>query len=199
VVSLRMSEDIVIRARSFATAAHAGQTRKYTGEPYITHCAAVAELVAARPHTPEMLAAAWLHDTVEDTTTTIEDVRGAFGEVVAALVADLTDVSRPEDGNRKARKAIDRAHTAMASPEAKTVKLADLIDNSKSIIDHDSKFAQVYMAEKAELLKVLREGDPSLWAIGMKLIEGWLHSGGQMLVFSGSAKDAGGKAACEEL
>ena len=186
-----MSEDIVIRARSFATAAHAGQTRKYTGEPYITHCAAVAELVAARPHTPEMLAAAWLHDTVEDTTMTIEDVHGAFGEVVAALVADLTDVSRPEDGNRKARKAIDRAHTAMASPAAKTVKLADVIDNSKSIKDHDPNFAQVYLTEKAELLKVLREGDPVLWALGRKIIEEWPPSGGHMVVFSGSPKDTG--------
>jgi (p)ppGpp synthase/HD superfamily hydrolase len=94
-----------------------------------------------------------------------------FGKQVAALVADLTDVSRFEDGNRQARKCIDREHTAKASPDAKTIKLADLIDNTRSIVAHDPDFAKVYLGEKRQLLKVLREGDPVLWKLAFDLVE----------------------------
>lgn len=159
---IRLEED----AKAFAAQAHGEihHLRKYTLEPYICHPAAVAKLVRSVPHTPEMLAAAWLHDTVEDTPVTLEVIRVRFGESVAALVEMLTDISQPSDGNRKKRKAMDRAHTAQASPEAKTIKLADLIDNAHSIIMHDPKFAQVFIKEKAELLAVLQEGDPTLLA-----------------------------------
>lgn len=161
----------------FAAKAHVGQKRKYTGEPYIAHPAAVVALVQSVPHTPEMIAAAWLHDTVEDTDTTLDDVREAFGDAVADLVEMLTDVSRPEDGNRAARKALDREHIAKASPQAKTIKLADLIDNSRSIMAHDPTFARVYLAEKRLLLDVLTEGDPTLYAMARRIVDGNGESG----------------------
>jgi (p)ppGpp synthase/HD superfamily hydrolase len=124
-----MTETLEDRARAFAAAAHAsiGQVRKYTGELYINHPAAVAEIVRSRPHTPEMIAAAWLHDAVEDTPASLDEVRREFGEEVASLVADLTDVSRPDDGNRAVRKAIDREHTARASASAKRFCCKDLV------------------------------------------------------------------------
>lgn len=152
-------------ARDFAAHYHGiiDQRRKYTNEPYIVHPATVALIVKSVPHTGEMVAAAWLHDVVEDTPATTEEVRGMFGNEIASLVEMLTDVSRPEDGNRVKRKAIDRAHTAKASPEAKTIKLADLIDNTRSIVARDPKFARVYLAEKALLLEVLRDGNAMLW------------------------------------
>lgn len=118
-----------------------------------------------------MIAAAWLHDVVEDTPTSIDTIRDQFGEQVAALVADLTDVSRPEDGNRKARKAIDREHTAKASPNAKTIKLANLIDNTRNIVARDPDFAKVYLCEKRQLLEVLRDGDSVLWQMAFDLVE----------------------------
>ena len=62
------------KAIEFATKAHEGQVRKYTGEPYIVHPLEVAEIVKTVEHTEEMLMAAVLHDTVEDTDTTIEDI-----------------------------------------------------------------------------------------------------------------------------
>lgn len=163
-------------AKEFAAAAHAraGQLRKYTHEPYIAHPAAVVELVRSVPHTEAMLCAAWLHDVVEDTPVTIEEVAHLFGAEVASLVEMLTDVSKPSDGNRVERKALDRAHTAMASPAAKTIKLADLIDNTSSIAEHDPKFAQVYLAEKALLLDVLQEGDSTLRAMARHLL--WQHA-----------------------
>lgn len=162
--------DLINRAREFATRAHENQTRKYTGEPYINHPIAVANLVSTVPHTMEMIAAALLHDTVEDTEATIEEVREEFGDEVANLVGWLTDVSKPEDGNRVKRKAIDLEHTAGAPAAAKTVKLADLIDNSHSILARDPGFARIYMEEKRRLLKVLREGDSTLWAIADKIV-----------------------------
>lgn len=161
------------RARAFASLKHAevGQLRKYTGEPYINHPKAVAELVRSVPHTEEMIAAAWLHDTVEDTNCTLDEIDNLFGFEVAALVEMLTDVSKPEDGNRATRKAIDREHTAKASPEGKTIKLADLIDNSHSIIERDPKFAKVYLAEKALLLEVLTEGNEQLWRRAKDIVD----------------------------
>jgi len=168
------------RAREFANRAHGAidQRRKYTNEPYIRHPEAVAELVRSVPHTEAMLAATWLHDVVEDTPVTIEEIEREFGAEVAALVKMLTDVSRPQDGNRAVRKAIDLAHTAKASPAGKTIKLADLIDNSRNILERDPNFARVYLAEKERLLEVLGEGDTRLLAIarqvladGLKLLE----------------------------
>lgn len=155
---------IVEKALDFATKAHGNQKRKYTGEPYINHPIEVMKIVSQVPHDENMLAAALLHDVVEDTDATIQDISDEFGHDIASLVDDLTDVSKPEDGNRKYRKMLDRNHSAQASPRAQTIKLADLISNSSDILQHDPNFAKVYLAEKNLLLGVLTKGDPSLAA-----------------------------------
>jgi guanosine-3',5'-bis(diphosphate) 3'-pyrophosphohydrolase len=155
------------RARLWAIRWHdsIGQVRKYTGEPYWKHPVAVAELVKSVPHTPEMIAAALCHDVIEDTPCTEAQLREELGDKVGDLVMWLTDVSKPTDGKRDVRKRIDREHTAAAPAEAKTVKLADLIDNSRSIVARDPNFARIYIQEKRLLLdEALREGDPTLWA-----------------------------------
>lgn len=174
VEDVKMDFDIPVvdKARIFATAAHhaAGNLRKYTGEPYINHPAAVVEIVRSVPHTAEMLAAAWLHDVLEDTGVTLDLIYCEFGDDIAEMVEMLTDVSHAHDGLRAHRKAKDREHTARASPAAKTIKLADLIDNARSIVAHDPKFAKVYMAEKALLLDVLREGNPGLHAFASAVV-----------------------------
>jgi (p)ppGpp synthase/HD superfamily hydrolase len=159
-------DDLEQRALSFATDAHASinQRRKYTGEPYIVHPIAVAELVRSVPHTEAMIAAALLHDVIEDTPVMLADIDAGFGSEVAELVGWLTDVSKPEDGNRRKRKHLDLLHTAKAPAAAKTIKLADLIDNTRTISKYDPSFWRVYRGEKEALLQVLREGDPTLWA-----------------------------------
>lgn len=165
--------DLVHKAQVFAIAAHSavGQRRKYTNEPYIVHPAEVASIVARVPgSTPDMVAAAWLHDVIEDTGCTFTDVHMAFGIDIATLVGWLTDVSRPEDGNRATRKAIDREHSAQAPAEAQTIKLADLISNSRSIVQHDPEFAKVYLEEKRMLLEVMTKGDRGLHAEASKYI-----------------------------
>ena len=157
-----MTKDTVQRALAFATLAHGDQKRKYTGEPYIVHPIEVMEIVKSVPHDDAMLAAALLHDVVEDTDVTIEEIESAFGPDVAELVGFLTDVSKPEDGNRKFRKGLDREHSAKAPARAQTVKLADLISNSRDILKNDPHFAKVYLREKEQLLEVLLLGDPAL-------------------------------------
>jgi (p)ppGpp synthase/HD superfamily hydrolase len=152
------------QAIEFATRAHDGQVRKYTGEPYVTHPIAVSEIVRSVPHTEDMLIAAVLHDTVEDTDVTLADIEFYFGRTVMDLVFWLTDSSRPQDGNRATRKAIDRDHLAAAPAAAQTIKVADLLHNTLSIVSHDPDFAIVYMREKRLLLDVLTQADQGLLA-----------------------------------
>lgn len=161
------------KAMLFAHHKHSevNQKRKYSGKPYIVHPYAVAELVRSIPHTSAMLSAAWLHDTLEDTKTTQADIANLFGEPIPKYVKMLTNVSKPEDGNRKVRKEKDRQHLQKAAPKAKTVKLADLIHNSKSIIQEDPGFARVYLREMRTLLEVLKEGDQTLWKRAYEIAE----------------------------
>jgi hypothetical protein len=156
---------LVVRARSFASQAHRhiDHRRKYSNQPYEVHLKGVAELVRSVTDDAEVQAAAWLHDLVEDTALTIGDVRREFGERVALLVSDLTDVSRPGDGNRAIRRAIDRQHLKAATPDAKTIKLADLMDNCRDICRHDPRFGRTFLQEMALLLNVLGEGDAQLY------------------------------------
>lgn len=165
-------DDLVSRARSFAVRAHGriDHRRKYSLDPYEVHLQAVADLVASVSNDPEMLAAAWLHDTVEDTATTLADLDHHFGTAVAGLVRDLTDVSQPADGNRATRKSIDQGHLAGASQRAKTIKLADLIHNCRDICSHDPEFAKIYLAEMASLLEVLQDGDTLLYNQAMNVL-----------------------------
>ena len=152
-------------AIAFAATAHAGQVRKYDGLPYITHPIRVMEILhsTAAIVTEDQLVAAVLHDVVEDTIVTIEQIERRFGIAVAALVFDLTDqFVRPDQGNRFARKAAERVRLAAISPMAQDIKYADLIDNTSSIAEHDPGFARTYLAEKAALLEVMTDGDPAL-------------------------------------
>ena len=159
------SQELIDFAYGFAKAAHYGQKRRYTGEPYITHPLAVAKLVASVTDDCQMICAALLHDVIEDTAATYTIIVNAgLQGPIARLVVELTDVSKPEDGNRAVRKALDCAHLSKASANAQTIKLADLIHNAESIVKHDPKFAKIFMKEVGLLLEVLREGDRRLYA-----------------------------------
>ena len=175
--------DLVKRASDYATKAHQriDQRRKYSKQPYHVHLEAVAKTVAGVTDDPETIAAAWLHDTVEDTPATLEDIEEHFGQSVAELVEELTDVSKPSDGNRAKRKAIDRSYLAQASVRAKTVKLADLIDNCKDIARHDRRFARVYLPEMGALLEVLGDGDETLYREAGALYAASMHKLGLSL------------------
>ncbi len=165
--------NLVQRAADYARQAHnrIDQRRKYNGLPYIIHPESVAKLVSSVTDDPVTISAAWLHDVVEDTPVVIGQIEEEFGRDVATLVSDLTDIAKPEDGNRKVRKQINRAHTAQADPRAKTVKLADIIYNIMDVSVNDPKFAKTFIKEKILLLKVLKEGDAILYKRACDIIE----------------------------
>lgn len=166
-----MKSDLVLKAAQFAAEAHKGQVRKYTGQPYIVHPVEVMNLVATVPHTEAMLCAALLHDTVEDCGVTLEQIKELFGPEVEDLVFWLTDPPKGESGlNRAARKERCRQRLEIAPAQAQTIKLADLISNTASIVKYDPDFAVVYLREKAALLKVLVHGDSTLMAKAKEIL-----------------------------
>ena len=147
--------EFIEKAKQYARKAHEGQVRKYTGLPYVTHTEEVAQIVDNYNGSKEMIAAALLHDTAEDTSTTIQDIEKEFGSGTAMLVKWLTDTSRPEDGNRATRKGIDRERLSQAPAAAQLIKAADMISNGKDIKQNDPSFAKVYIEEMKLLLDAM--------------------------------------------
>ena len=164
---------VIEKARKFAIYHHGAvdQRRKYTNEPYIVHPAAVAKLVTFAGGTPNMIAGAWLHDTVEDTNATIEEIYSEFGKTIGVYVAGLTDVAVPENGNRAARMMINNDHTSKQCFAVKTIKLADCYSNVSDIMRQDKKFAITYMQEKRDLLPYLKEGNKVLFKMLSDLLK----------------------------
>lgn len=124
------------RAIIFAVKAHAGTERRGKGFPYIVHPMEAMEIVATMTPDQELLAAAALHDTVEDTSVTIEDIRAQFGDRVASLVQSESDVfiegkSEEDSWHERKQAAMDRL--AAASHEAKMVALGDKLSNMRAI------------------------------------------------------------------
>lgn len=159
------------RALAFATNAHAGQVRKYDGAPYISHPIEVAEIVGTVTDDPVTLAAAFLHDVVEDCDVSIARIRDEFGPDTAQVVWHLTGISTKADGNRKTRVAIDRGHYAKGCARAQTVKVADIISNLSTIVERDPDFARTYLVEKHQLLAVLKKAHPTLLARADDIID----------------------------
>jgi hypothetical protein len=129
-----MTIGIVELAKIFAENAHKGQVRKYTGEPYIGHPARVVGIL--QQYLPgssaEVVAAAWLHDVVEDTTISLCDIGWNFGGTVAFLVDKLTKPNQPE------------------GIIACVIKACDLIDNIGTIAAvAPAREARAYLAKKA--------------------------------------------------
>lgn len=139
---------LVDRAIVFATQAHRGTERRGKGYPYIVHPLEAMAIVATITNDPELLAAAVLHDTVEDTDVTLDELREAFGERVADVVAQETDVTTQPDGKKLTwmeRKTRDMNHLAAASREVKIVAIGDKLSNMRAIArDYRKKGDQVW-------------------------------------------------------
>lgn len=156
---------LMTEARRFAYDRHQGQTRKYTNVPYFDHCMAVAEMVAVKA-TPEdgdleaLICAAYLHDTIEDTETTSLEIMNLFPksyQLVCALTDYYTHESFPDMPRdlRKLAEADRLGEMSKILPGLRLIKWCDLIDNTKSIVEHDPKFSIVYLREKANVLEAL--------------------------------------------
>ena len=129
---------IITAAKMLAGEAHKGQMRKYGGLPYIIHPIEVATIVEEAGGTDDMIAAALLHDVVEDCPGyTFETIADKVSPKVAELVRGMTEASKPEDGNRATRKEIDKNFLAEQSAEVQAIKYADVISNSKDIRVYD--------------------------------------------------------------
>lgn len=155
---------LAYEAMMFAREVHKDQRRKYTNNSYIDHLAEVAGIVAtvaveSMQMQATMVATAWLHDCIEDQGVQHEDLAVRFGVDVMIGVVLLSDL---ETGNRAERKAASRARLAAAPGWVQTIKCADLISNTSSIVMHDPKFAEVYLEEKRLLLDVLTKADERL-------------------------------------
>lgn len=170
--------NLAFNAMVFAREAHKNQVRKYTGNPYADHLAEVAGIVATV--TGELsfqwgqtsIAVAWLHDCVEDQGITSQQLLDEFGTTVLLGVMALSDL---EIGNRAERKAASRARLAAAPGWVQTIKCADLISNTSSIVLHDPKFAAAYLEEKRLLLDAMTKSDPRLLEIARAQAGGRHH------------------------
>lgn len=135
-VNKPLDTSLLDRAIIFAVRAHAGTERRGKGFPYIVHPLEAVEIVATMTRDQELLAAAALHDTVEDTDVTIEQIRAEFGDRIASLVASESDtfeagVSEEQSWHARKQAAIDRL--ARASHDAKIVALGDKLSNMRAI------------------------------------------------------------------
>lgn len=166
---------IAFQAMEFARTVHEGQKRKYTGNPCSDHLAEVTGIAmsvgwrSVHVHPDEFMATCWLHDCVEDQGISFGDLQAMFGETVARGVIWLSDLET--EGNRAARKAAARQRLAGAPDWIQTIKVADMISNTSSIVQHDPAFAKVYLEEKRLLLDVLTRADPRLVRLARDQVE----------------------------
>jgi guanosine-3',5'-bis(diphosphate) 3'-pyrophosphohydrolase len=125
---------LVSEAAEFASRRHSGMARKgRDNEPYINHLAEVANLLCAATEgaDAELVAAGWLHDVIEDTKTTCEELAEKFSDRVAALVVEVTDDMTLPKAERRQRQIVD---APKKSPSAKLIKIADKISNIRARI-----------------------------------------------------------------
>jgi len=173
---------LIEEADRFADRAHASinQVRKYTGAPYIEHPREVAGILASIGASDQTIAAGLLHDVREDVPGITHDMLVvAFGSQVADLVAEVTNVSRPTDGNRSTRKSIDRQHAAQASADGQSIKLSNIISNCRNLVEIDRAFARIYLVEKHEQIKLLTRGHPVLHEMALKIVRAGIQRLGE--------------------
>lgn len=153
-----LNDSLVQQAWKFAQEKHFTQTRKFTHQPYILHPLEMACTLSQISNIePEAMAAALLHDVVEDCGVSPLEIEKKFGLKVAQYVYYLTDPAKPEDGNRAARMDINFTHFKQAPLIVKTIKMTDLLSNSRSIVLCDANFALVYVPTLDRTTQYLKE------------------------------------------
>ena len=166
-------EDVLKQVRDFADKAHGDQMRKYSPERCIVHPVRVMNLCREYADSLPVLAAALLHDVLEDTSVTEKDILSFLETIMDAhkatetvsLVIELTDVYVKKNYpkmNGRTRKQKEAERMIATSADAQTIKYADIIDNSKEIAENDPDFAKLFLAECRNLLKKMDRGDEKL-------------------------------------
>lgn len=183
-------DQLLEQVKDFAAKAHGEQRRKFADEPYIAHPIRVMEICAAYTSDVAMLAAALLHDVLEDTPVKKEQLNNFLLSVMDAtkarrtlqLVDELTDryvkANYPQ-WNRRKRKTKEAERLANSSAESQTIKYADIIDNSAEIAHQETDFAKVFLYECNALLKKITKGNQELYRRAVDTVqEGLTHAKG---------------------
>jgi (p)ppGpp synthase/HD superfamily hydrolase len=158
---------------AFVAMKHGNQVRKYTGEPYYEHCLEVA--ISVSRYLADCFEVALCHDLFEDTDCDFDalhkelvsigyDNNTAYG--ICSGVTELTDKYTKEDYpylNRAKRKSNEAKRLATISAKSQSIKYADLISNTKSIVENDLRFAKTYLIEKQEILELMNQGNRILF------------------------------------
>jgi len=180
-------ENILEDIKQFAERAHGNQLRKYSPERYIVHPVRVMD--TCRQYDPRLpvLAAALLHDVLEDTDINEYGLKLFLDKVMEPaqanrtleLVKELTDVFTKEDfplWNRKKRKTNELERIWGTSPAAQTIKYADILDNTKEIAIEDPDFAPRFLSECLAILKTAQMGHPDLHRRALEVIYAGLET-----------------------
>jgi guanosine-3',5'-bis(diphosphate) 3'-pyrophosphohydrolase len=180
-------EKILEQIKDFAAKAHGEQRRKFADEPYIAHPIRVMELCAAYTNDITVLAAALLHDVLEDTPVKKEEISSFLLTIMDTgkaqrtlqLVDDLTDryvKSNYPQWNRRKRKAKEAERLADTGADSQTIKYADIIDNSAEIAHQETDFAKPFLLECNALLKKIVKGNQELYKRAMETVQnGLMH------------------------
>ena len=173
---------ILNQVRDFADKAHGDQTRKYTPERYIVHPVRVMNLCRQHNQSLPVLCAALLHDVLEDTPVSKQDIYTFLCGIMPAdeahqtieLVVELTDVytkaSYPA-WNRRKRRAAEAERITQTSAEAQTIKYADILDNCREIVQNDPDFARLFLWECKQLLNAIPNGVPALYQLAKEQVQ----------------------------
>lgn len=174
--TLQLLSEQQFKVFEFAKLKHGTQVRKYTLNPYTDHLLNVVQILIDNDAVVFFeIEIALLHDILEDTFCTMNelvaflisaDYTVSDSYFITSRVKDLTDqytLQKYPNLNRKKRKQMETLRLSCVSEVSQTVKYADLIDNSISICEHDKGFAKVYLQEKKELLRLMKEGNFDLY------------------------------------
>lgn len=175
-------QEILDKIIAYTDAAHHEQMRKYTPERYIVHPVRVMKTCGQYTSDLTILAAAILHDVLEDTPVTPAELlqflntvmTPAESERTLALVIELTDVyvkDKYPRMNRRERKAKEQDRMSATSADAQTIKYADIMDNCAEIVDHDADFAPLFLLECRQLLNRMNRGNQELFHRALAVVE----------------------------
>ena len=175
-------EVVLKQIEDFADKAHGDQTRKYTDDRYIVHPERVMEMCRKYTISLPVLAAALLHDVLEDTPVGESEILNFLSGVMnkeeadatLQLVIELTDVyTKPEypQWNRRKRKAKESARIEQTSADSQTIKYADIIDNCREVAVKDPEFAGLFLYECKMLLKKIQKGNADLYTEAVETVD----------------------------
>ncbi len=173
---------ILEKVRQFAQEAHGDQQRKFSGDPYVNHLVRVMSMCREYTGDITMLSAALLHDVLEDTEVSADEMKEFLlsvmekesAERTVALVKEMTDVYVKENypkWNRRKRKQKEAERISHTSADSQTIKYADLIDNCTGMSKNDPEFAALFLRECRDLLKRIDKGDPRLYKRAIEVVK----------------------------